>query len=321
MSRETRPLRQLLVIVLGTAAVAWGLAGLLGKNGAGSSGSAEDAPTRIVSLSPGITEVMEQLGRSSGLVGISDYCAPLKDGSPLPRMGTALTPNYEAILRANPDLILTQEARDTPLDELRQLAPTVSLPWQTSLDLVHGIDEIGRLIGAETEAEELAGRVESTLVDPRPRVDAPAVLFVLEHAPGQLTEAWYVKDDTIHGDALRAAGARNAIPPGDTGVPRLSLERVIAIDPEAILLLSTRDSVPDGEAEQLLDDWRRLSTLRAAREDKLALVTGDRLYVTGPRVLDLVAAIRRSLTSLGLARTEGSYESGGATMIPEGAGR
>ncbi|MCA9755273.1 MAG: ABC transporter substrate-binding protein [Candidatus Eisenbacteria bacterium] len=306
-----------IVIILGAALlaslVAWGLVGLergsdpakARPDGAGSSsGSASSIPARVVSLSPGITEVIEEIGRSEQLVGISDFCAPVAGRTDLPRLGTALTPNYEAILSAAPDLILTQAAHDTPLDELRQLAPVVSLQWHTSRDLVESIHEVGRLLNEEPRGSELARKVESVLFGPQPDDTSPTVLFVLEHSPGQLSEAWYVKDDTIHGDALRAAGARNVIPPGETGAPRLSLERVVVLDPDAILILSTQDSADPGYAESLLQDWRALSTMRAVREEKLAVVTGDRLYVTGPRVVELVDAIRAALVRIGTLNEE-----------------
>ncbi|MEZ4650927.1 MAG: helical backbone metal receptor [Candidatus Eisenbacteria bacterium] len=296
-----------IAVVAGTAAlaivVAWALVVLSDRGsdeGRGRPVDSSSKPTRVVSLSPGVTEVIEEIGRRELLVGVSDFCAPVPGRDDLPKLGTALTPNYEAILSAAPDLILTQAAHDAPLGELQQLARVVSLPWDTSRNLVDAISRIGQLLGADEEGSELASRVESVLFGPQPEATSPAVLFVLEHSPGQLSEVWYVKDDTIHGDALRAAGARNVIPPGDPAAPRLSLERVVVLDPDAILILSTQDSVDPDFAESLLEDWRAFSTMRAVREDRLAVVTGDRLYITGPRVLELVQAIHAALVRVAL---------------------
>lgn len=319
MSPRLPVLWLLLILVAGGGLVAWGLSRWHSAPAGVEHAEPERAPQRIVSLSPGITEVLEMLGLSSRLVGISDYCAPPTGREPPPRLGSSLTPSYEAILTVRPDLILTQTANDAPLAELEALAPTATFDWTTSAELVRGILDIGRLTHAGETARALAARVDSTLrrtssVQDSSRLE---VLFVLEHSPGQLSEAWYIKDDTIHGDALWAAGARNAIPPGDPGVPRISLERVIAIDPEAILILSTRDSLPAGDAELLLADWRRLAPIRAVKDGRVGIVTGDRLYVTGPRVLDLVDAIRTALRGLG----SGSNGRGGARETSTIGGR
>lgn len=301
MSLRAQPLLQLLFAAAAAGLLAFGLATQFSPRSEhradGAGATTKETPgraRRIVSLSPGMTEVLVAIGRGSQLVGVSDYCVLPPEFASLPRLGTALTPNFEGILSAAPDLILTQEARDTPVGELGALAPTLSLPWHTTTDLILGIGELGRVTEAIEAAQALATEVDRTLRSNAPPANAPKVLFVLEHSAGQLTEAWYVKDDTIHGDALRAAGFQNVIPAGEAGVPRISLERVVALDPDAIFVLSTRESLPAAEEAQLLEDWHQLTTLRAVRNGMVAVVTGDRLYVTGPRVLALVAAIRKA---------------------------
>ncbi len=252
----------------------------------------------LASLSPGMTELLYELGVGDRLVGISDYCAPVPKHASLTRLGTALTPNYEAIVTTSPDLLVTEAARGAPIEDLRALGGTVeALPWRSTEELVAGIRRIGGRTGSQDAATRLADRIAEVL-STVPDDTAPSVLLAMEHPAGQLTEVWYMADDTLHGDALLAAGGRNAVSGMEGGVPKISLEKVIEMNPEVVLILSTQNSLTDGEREALLADWRQLTTLQAVRTGKLGVVTGDRLFVTGPRILDVVDRIREELSSL-----------------------
>src|SRR5262245_58726849 len=64
-------------------------------------------PMRIVSLIPALTEMLFDIGAGKQVVGVGRYDTfPLEVRS-LPRVGGLLDPDYEAILRLNPDLVLT----------------------------------------------------------------------------------------------------------------------------------------------------------------------------------------------------------------------
>ena len=58
-------------------------------------------------------------------------------------------------------------------------------------------------------------------------------------------DIWYVKSNSLHGAALHAAGARNAVPEPVDGAPSLSIEALIALNPERIILLSTEPATPE----------------------------------------------------------------------------
>jgi len=60
---------------------------------------ADAGPPRIVSLAPAVTETLFAIGAGGLVVGISDYCNYPPEALGLPRLGTSITPNYEAIAR------------------------------------------------------------------------------------------------------------------------------------------------------------------------------------------------------------------------------
>ncbi|MCY1047282.1 helical backbone metal receptor [Corallococcus sp. bb12-1] len=261
----------------------------------------ETKARRIVSLSPSVTETLFALGAGPEVVGVSDYTV-LPEGTPaLPKVGTTFAPNYEAIARLKPTLLVDQQVKQAPSEALSALAPLKVLPWLSLSEVVGSVKELGRLSGREAQATALAERLQSTLSRPAPK-GAPRVLLVLGDAAGTLSEVWYMKRGSLHGAALEAAGARNAVADDRAGPPNLSLEGLIALDPDAVLVLVTTPRMDAGQQALVLAPWKKLTGLRAAREDRVRLVIGPDVQSTGPAILDVVERLRAALGTLPSAR-------------------
>ncbi|RKH42400.1 ABC transporter substrate-binding protein, partial [Corallococcus sp. AB050B] len=219
-------------------------------------------------------------------------------GTPaLPKVGTTFAPNFEAIAKLKPTLLVDQQVKQAPAEALAALAPLKVLPWTSLPEVVGSVKELGRLSGREPQAAALAQRLEQTLSRPAPK-DAPRVLLVLGDVAGTLSEVWYMKRASLHGAALEAAGARNAVAEERSGPPNLSLEGVIALDPDAVLVLINVPSLDASGQARVLAPWKQLTGLRAAREDRVRLVVGPDVQSTGPAILDVVERLRAALGTL-----------------------
>jgi len=280
----------------------WMSLGILGLSAAGcdrgETGGGNPAATHgqhIVSLVPAITEALFEIGAGEQVVAVSDYCLDPEDAARLPRVGTALKPDLERIARMQPTLILAEDNKSAATEHLSAISTARFLKWLTLDDVVSSLAELGVVTGCSKRAEGLARDFARTLKAPAP-ADAPTVLLVLGYNPGKLDEVWFIKDDSLHGAALRAAGGRNAVLERVEGFPRLGLERLIGLDPEMVIVLSPHRE-DQGLAEALLDDWREITALRAVRTGRLAAIISPTVMSTGPRILQftdrLAAEIRR----------------------------
>ncbi|MFB1478966.1 ABC transporter substrate-binding protein [Corallococcus sp. RDP092CA] len=259
--------------------------------------TSEPQARRIVSLSPSVTETLFALDAGAEVVGVSDYTA-LPEGTPaLPKVGTTFAPNFEAIAKLKPTLLVDQQVKQAPAEALSALAPLKVLPWTSLQEVVGSVKELGRLSGREAQSTALAEQLQQTLSRPAPR-DAPRVLLVLGDVGGALSEVWYMKRASLHGAALEAAGARNAVAEDVTGPPNLSLEGVIALDPDAVLVLVNAPALDASQQARILSPWKQLTGLRAAREDRVRLVIGPDVQSTGPAILHVVELLRAALGTL-----------------------
>jgi len=236
-----------------------------------------------VSLSPGITDALFAIGAGGELVARSDYCDYPAEVTRLPRVGSSITPNYEAILRLEPTLIVSEDNAAARRRELEALAPTLLLKWLSLDEVARGIRELGRVTGAKANAAALAERLERRLGVPAPEA-ASRILLVIGSDTGRIDDVWFIRKNSLQGAALHAAGARNAIAEDVSGQPRLSLERLVALDPDGIVVLTLRERPSEAE----LAPYRKLATLRAVRENRLAVLVAPEAYVNGPRVLGFV---------------------------------
>jgi iron complex transport system substrate-binding protein len=249
---------------------------------------------RIVSLSPGITDAIFEIGAGHELVARSDYCDYPPEVVHLPSVGTSLTPSYETITRLSPTLIVGEAGASVRRRELEAIGPTLLLPWLTLAEIVASLRLLGTRTDTAATADALAARLEARL-DVPPPPNGPRVLLVIGNEPGKIEELWFIRENSLHGAALHAAGARNAVPEAVTGLPRLSLERLFTVDPDAIFVLAE----PGRGASEYLEPFRAMKPLRAVEQGHLAVIEAHDALVHGPHILALVELLATEVRKLG----------------------
>ncbi|HWU88321.1 MAG TPA: helical backbone metal receptor [Kofleriaceae bacterium] len=262
--------------------------------------TAAGARPRIVSLSPAITETLFALGVGDTVVGVTSRCDYPPEVAKIARVGAGTHPDMEAIARLEPTMILGEPTLRLSEEMLAPLAPTHLLPWLTASEIVRGVREIGALVDRRPEAEALAGRMERRW-SVAPSANAPRVLMLLADQPGRVGPIYFVKPGSLHDTLLTAAGGRNAIEGTVRGVPTLSIEELLRLDPDAIVLLVANNELPPETRDRFVADFRSFPSLHAVRNDRVRVLHGDILFVTGPRVLAVIDRVADALRDMGLS--------------------
>ncbi|MDL2232910.1 ABC transporter substrate-binding protein [Ruminococcaceae bacterium OttesenSCG-928-L11] len=125
-------------------------------------------PSRVISLSPALTEKLFDLGLEDALVGVSDNCDYPAAAEGLPRCGTVLLPKLDAIKDLKPHLVLTQ----TDLDEetliaLQQMdVDVVAIPTASSVaEWKKSYVSLARLLEGEYSGGDMGERFAQNIQD------------------------------------------------------------------------------------------------------------------------------------------------------------
>lgn len=182
--------------------------------------------------------------------------------------GRGSTVTVESLLALRPDLVLDAGTVDpTYLSGAERAWRQTGLPYV----LVDGrladhpaqLRDVGRLLGVQARGETLAGIAERTLALARTVVDREAIAarprVYYGRGPDGLETGL---DGSINMEVIDFAGGRNvAAQAGRGGVTRVSMEQVLAWNPEVILTQEPEF------ARRVVQDplWRTVSAVRARR--------------------------------------------------------
>ena len=253
---------------------------------------------RLVSLSPSVTATLGELDALDDLVARSPYCLWPEEALALPVVGSGLSPDYEGIVAARPSHILVEQAASAPVDDLRGLARTEVLPWLTLDDMTASVRRIGQIVDRDAAADDLANRLTARLGAGEASDDAATVLLVLAGEGLGQSELWFVKKNSLHGHGLDALGVRNAVPEKVMGAPTLSIERLVTLNPDVIVVL-VHGEIDDEARARAVHAFDHLEPLSAPREGRVVVVSAPRLLTTGPgELLDYVDRLGASLEPL-----------------------
>ena len=249
------------------------------------------APRRIVSLVPGVTEILFAIGAQDALVGVTDFCDYPPDARRKARVGDMLAPNLETLVSLKPDLVVATRSgnREETFDQLKRLGLPVYLVDEPPsiagvLRLVGGL---GQLTDRRDAAAAVTAGLERRITAVRERVAGrphPRVLYVLWPEPLIVPGR-----GSLVSELIASAGGESVTADQGQGYPRMSLEAAVGRAPEVIIL--ARHGARTGPAA--LPQWQRLESLPAIRSGRLYAADGDLLHRYGPRVVDGLELLAR----------------------------
>ena len=195
-------------------------------------------PQRIISLAPSNTEILFALDLGDRVVGVTDYCDYPPEALNKTKVGGYANPDVEKIVALNPDLILV--AHGTPMDVINNMAGlglTVFGIKTTDLDdLLNDIRTIAEITDKEVEAQALTSEMENRIQAVTNQTDEleqrPRVFYIVWHDP-----LWTAGSGTFIHELIQKGGGVNIFQ-NTTGYPTISIEEVIARNPEVIVTSS-----------------------------------------------------------------------------------
>lgn len=241
---------------------------------------------RIVSLAPGITEILYALGLDDKIVGVTIFCDWPARAAKKEKVGGFTNPSVEKIVSLKPDLILAT-ADGNRKDTVRQLArvglPVYVINPADIAGILQSIARVGDLTGKKPQAKELSAQLRRRLDNIAAQINGkekPRVFFQIGLEP-----VISAGRGTMINEAIERAGGINVAGQSAARYPRYSAEGIAAAKPDIILFAPMRGD-KEMKAEKIFRE--KLGAVAAARQDKIYVVDTDLISRASPRIVDAV---------------------------------
>jgi iron complex transport system substrate-binding protein len=232
---------------------------------------------RVVTLAPHLTELVYAAGGGARLIAADSSSDYPQAASALPRVGDFAGVDVERILALQPDVVFgwLSGNKASDIDRLEHLGLKTFMSEPRRLDdIPRTLRALGAMLGSVPDGERAARGFEQNLERLRRAANAaPVAVFV---------EVWQqplvaVGGSHIISDVLHRCGGDNVFGALRALAPPVSLESVLAADPEVI--------IGAGVPQEALADWRRHPHLRAVQRGQVHALDPALITRPTPRIL------------------------------------
>ena len=254
---------------------------------------------RIISLSPAITEILFELGLGGQIVGASKFSDYPPEARQIPRVGEYGDPNNELILRAKPDLVISQRISADKIilmqNELAGVCKFLLLKVDTLAEIIESTQEIAQATGTSEGGQKLTDRWQKKIEE-------------LERRYARLAEGDRVKVYVeIGANPLRTCGPGNYLSQmihlaggknlGDATTstlwPVISSETVVVWNPQLILVLGMKRT---GDFKKQISSRLSWENIEAVKSGQIVELS-DAYQRQGPRLFEAAEKLAQIIHS------------------------
>lgn len=242
--------------------------------------------SRIVSLAPNLTEIIFALGLEKNLVAVTEQCDYPENAKRIEKVGIYGRPVKEAILAKKPSVVLVTEGVDRAFVESLEKSKIAVLKFrsQSLIELKSSILDLGEKLDAVIEAKKLVATIDEKqlLVSQKNRVKK-TYLTIISGSP-----VFSISDNTLMAQLLNLTGLTNNVRDTKTTYPQLSLEFVLATNPDVLFV--THGLLREANVSITAPTWQKdvLTFIGRGRyrfQPKTIVLPNDVFERAGPRVV------------------------------------
>ncbi len=255
-------------------------------------------PERIVSLAPSVTEDLYFIGALDRLVGVDEYSnwpewvAEARDNGTLVNVGGFWNPSVEAILSADPDLVVGVAgvpSHESLKDVLGAYGiPVILLPQNSLSDIERSLLMLGKATGNVVEAAKAVVEFRANLSKYKLAAPAepPRVAILVWINP-----AWVAGNNTFQDSVISTVGAVNAFSYLN-GWQQVNPEDFLNAAPDIIVAVGIPvELVYQYFNDTLGEDASQIPALAEGRVYCIGTPYSDMLNRPSPRIIAAVAVV------------------------------
>lgn len=245
---------------------------------------------RVISLAPSNTEILFALGLDAKVIGVDSYSNYPAAALKKTKVGSPQTPAVEMIVSLRPDLVIIGDLSDKSLtDRLGRLGiPVLGLAPDNLVGVYNAIETIGKVCGADQPADALIAKMKN---------QTTAVVATVKKAstkPSVLVEIWpdplySAGPGSFMDELVTLAGGKNIAADAKSAWPVLSLETVVARNPDVIITTQPLNNSIATKAKSAL------AGTKAVQAGRIVMVDQDAISRPGPRLTEALLDVARAL--------------------------
>jgi iron complex transport system substrate-binding protein len=241
-------------------------------------------PQRVVALAPSITEIVYALGRQDRLQGVSRFSDFPPAALKLPKVGSYTQLDVERIVALMPDLCIGIKDGN-PLAVVEQLdslgIPVFAVNAVDMLSTMKSIQAVGDMLNAGSRAREIVAdmrrRIRQVAETANRATAKPRVFVQIGISP-----IVSVGNGTFINELITLAGGVN-VAAGPNPYPRFSMEQVIALAPDVLVISSMARATV---FEEVKADWMQWPAIPAVAKRAVFIAPTNIFDRPTPRLVD-----------------------------------
>ena len=253
-------------------------------------------PQRIISLAPSNTEILFALALGPRVVAVDDFSDYPVEAKVLPTIGGSRGKfNFEQIVALKPDLILAAEITSPEaikkLEDLKLTVAVISVT-KTSFDsILNDITLVGQMTGQVDQAQRVTSAMKQKMDAIKAQVATaktqPRVYWELDASDP--AKPFTVGPGNFVNDLIALAGGINIFGTASKPYPQISIEQVVTVNPEVIIL---SDAAYGITVESVLQrsGWGNIA---AVQKKQVFPIDSNLTNRPGPRIVDGFEAVAK----------------------------
>ena len=253
------------------------------------------ASKRLITLAPGLTEIVFALGQGSDIVGNTTFCDYPVAAKRITKVGGLLDLNLEILIRLKPTTIFLYPEHRQKVAIMSGKSRLIEVRHQTLQDILESIAIISLELGIHDRGQRLTAGINETLASIAAKTrNLPRIqtLIVVDRNPDQMGQMIILGGNNFLNEILTVAGGTN-IYRGGIQFPTISMETVIAKKPEFIIEFSALNPQETKRSKQ--SQWRKYSMVPAVEKNNIVFTDNDAWMRPGPRIIEVVLELFRLL--------------------------
>jgi len=240
-------------------------------------------PQRLISLAPGITEIIFKLGSGNRLIGVTKFCDYPKETKHINKIGGFIDLNLEEIISLKPDIIFHYPEHYEKIKIFNKKVKLISLEHKSLKDLYRSIETIAIALNKKKKGNQTVKVIKKKLykIAHKTKGIKKKVLIIISRDPFHLRNMIIIGKGDYLNEILKYSGGKNCYK-GKLNYPTVSIESVINMNPDIIIEFIY--FLKKSSSSEIIMQWNKFNNISAVLNKKIFIVKDQFWLRPGPRV-------------------------------------